>query len=163
LEVHGEAVASDVCAVAVAIEVVRRADARCGETVDELPCTHAVTMLMSVMRRIGALAALCVGVGTASAHAAAPPQGYQSVAAFAGSYAARHVTSVTATTQKVSCYAPEVLVLLGLTPAEGFPQGGGTPCPGPTTGESVGPYATQDVKSPALLVKDHSESDLRID
>lgn len=120
-------------------------------------------MLMPVMRRVGALAALCVGVGTASAHAAAPPQGYQSAAAFAGSYAARHVTSVTATTQKVSCYAPEVLVLPGLTPAEGFPQGGGTPCPGATTGESIGPYPTQDVKSPALLVKDHSESDLRID
>src|SRR5262249_48613502 len=146
-----------------AVEVVRGADARVGETVDELPYTHVVTMLMPVMRRVGALAVLCVGVGTASAHAAATPQGYQSAAAFARSYAARHVTSVTATTQKVSCYAPEVVVLPGLTPAEGFPQGGGTPCPGATTGENIGPYATQDVKPTALLVKDHSESDLRVD
>jgi hypothetical protein len=120
-------------------------------------------MLMGVMRRVGALAALCVGVWTASAHAAAPPQGYQSAAAFARSFATRHVTSVAATAQKISCYAPEVLVLPGLPPAEGFPQGGGTPCPGATTGESIGPYATQDVRAPALLVKDHSESDLRID
>ena len=120
-------------------------------------------MLMAVMRRVGALVALCVGVGTASAEAAVPPQGFQAVAAFARSYAARHVTSVTPTTQKVSCYAPEVPVLPGLSPTEGFPQGGGTPCPGSTTGENIGPYATQDVKPPALLVKDHSESDLRVD
>jgi hypothetical protein len=120
-------------------------------------------MLMGVTGRVGALVALCVGVWTASAHAAAPPQGYQAATAFARSYSARGVTSVTATTQRISCYAPEVLVLTGLAPSQGFPQGGGTPCPGATTGENIGPYATQDVKGPALLVKDHSESDLRVD
>jgi hypothetical protein len=120
-------------------------------------------MLMPVRGRIGALVALCLGVSTASAQAAAPPQGYQSDAAFAGSYAARGVRSVAATADHVSCYAPEVVVLLGLAPAQGFPQGGGTPCPGATTGENIGPYPTQDVKPAALLVKDHSESDIRVD
>jgi hypothetical protein len=120
-------------------------------------------MLMAVRGRIAAVVALCLGVSTASAQAAVPPQGYQSDAAFAGSYAARGVSSVAATAERVSCYAPEVVVLLGLAPAQGFPQGGGTPCPGATTGENIGPYPTQDVKAAALLVKDHSESDIRID
>ena len=120
-------------------------------------------MLMRVRGRVGALVALCFGVSVAAAHAAAPPQGYQTDAAFARSYGARGVTSVAATTQRVSCYAPEVLRLLGLAPEQGFPQGGGTPCPVATTGENIGPYPTQDVRGPALLVKDHSESDIRVD
>jgi len=122
-------------------------------------------MLMPVRGRAGALLALCFGVGLAAtgAHAAALPQGTQSDAAFARSYAAQHVMSVAATTQRTSCYAPEILVLTGLAPHQGFPGGGGTPCPGATTGESLGPYATQDVQPPPLLVKDHSESDLHVD
>ena len=118
---------------------------------------------MPVRGRVGLLVALCLGVSTASAYAAAPTQGYQSDSAFAGSYAARGVTSAAATAERVSCYAPEVVVLLGLAQEQGFPEGGGTPCPGTTTGENIGPYPTQDSKPPALLVKDHSESDLRVD
>jgi hypothetical protein len=121
-------------------------------------------MLMRVRARAGALVVLAVGVWPATAHAAAPlPQGTQSNAAFARSYTARHVGAVAATTQRVSCFAPQVPYLLGLPPTDGFPDGGGTACPGATTGEALGPYATQDVQAPALLVKDHSESDLHVD
>jgi hypothetical protein len=105
----------------------------------------------------------CLGA-PAGALAAAPPQGYQSDAAFAASVAAKGVVNVSATTQRVSCYAPETLYLDALTPPQGYLDGGGTPCNGDaTTGEDLGPYPTQDVAHPALRVKDHSESDLRID
>ena len=123
-------------------------------------------MLMRVSRRVGALIALCFGVcavAAPGASAAAPPQGYQSDSAFAGSYAAHHVTAVLATAQRVSCYSPEVLYTLGLAPTQGYPDGGGTRCPGATTGEDTGPYGTQDVRNPAMLVKDHSESDVHVD
>lgn len=118
--------------------------------------------------RIRALViAACLGgalTATGGALAAAPPQGVQPDAAFAGSYAANGVTNVSATTQRVSCYAPEVLYLPGLTAAEGYLDGGGSPCGGAsTTGEDLGPYPTQNVSNPPLRVKDHSESDLRID
>src|SRR5438270_2290036 len=147
LEVSHEPIAAHLRAVAVPVEVVGLADLGGREAVDELLRMHTVTMLMAVRGRVvGVLLALCLGVSTAPAQAAAPPQGYQSDAAFAASYRARGVTSVTATTQRVSCYAPEVLVLVGLAPSQGFPQGGGTPCPGATTGENIGPYPTQDVK-----------------
>jgi hypothetical protein len=119
-------------------------------------------MLMRVRGR-AAFVALCVGVWTGTAHAAPPPQGSQSNVAFANSYTARHVSGVMATAERVSCYAPEVPQFLGLAPSQGYPDGGGTPCPGATTGENLGPYATQDIGPPPLLVKDHSESDLHID
>jgi hypothetical protein len=110
----------------------------------------------------GCLATALVAPGAALG--AAPPQGVQSDAAFAASAAANSVTNVSATTQRVSCYAPETLYLAGLTPADGYLDGGGSACAGAsTTGEDLGPYATQDVTNPALRVKDHSESDLRID
>jgi hypothetical protein len=96
--------------------------------------------------------------------AAAPPQGFQTDAQFAASAAQKGVVNVSATTQRVSCYAPETLYLAGLTAAEGYLDGGGSACAGgATTGEDLGPYPTQDVVNPALRVKDHSESDLRID
>jgi BNR repeat-like domain len=120
-------------------------------------------MLMPVRGRIGALVALCLGVCTSAAHAAAPPQGYESDDAFAASYAAHHVTGVLATAQRVSCYTPEVYVTLGLSATQGYPQGGGTPCPGATTGENTGPYPSQNVGNAPLLVKEHSESDLHVD
>jgi hypothetical protein len=120
-------------------------------------------MLMAVKARIGIVAALCFGVCTAAANAAAPPQGYQSDAAFAASYATHHVTSVEATAQKVSCYTPEVLYTGALSPAVGFTDPGASACPGATTGEDVGPYAQQDVRNAPLRVKDHSESDLHVD
>src|SRR5207253_10846977 len=38
-----------------------------------------------------------------------------------------------------------------------------SPTSAPFTGEDQGPYKTQDVVNPSLLVKDHSESDIRVD
>src|SRR5438309_3220500 len=87
------------------------------------------------------------------------PQGTQSDAAYAGSYAANGVTNVVATTQRTSCYSPEVLYITRV-----YPDGGMTPCNGAAnTGENLGPYPTQDRSNPAILVKDHSESDIRVD
>jgi hypothetical protein len=100
----------------------------------------------------------------AGGRAAPVPQGYQSDAACAASVAAKGVVNVSATTHRVSCYAPETLYLDALTPAVGYLDGGGSLCDGAvTTGEDLGPYPTQDVAHPALRVKDHSESDMRID
>lgn len=145
------------------VKVVRRADLGPSEARDELSRVHGVTMRMSPRARIAVLIAVLVGAPATAAQAAGLPQGLQSNAAFAASYGARGVTSVAATAQRVSCYAPEVLMLTGLAAAEGYPGGGGTPCPGATTGEDLGPYPLQDRKNPALLVKDHSESDLHVD
>jgi len=72
--------------------------------------------------------------------------------------------NVSATTQRVSCYAPELAYLPSLEPAQGYPDGGMSTCHGgSTTGEELGPYATQNVVNPAMRVKDHSESDIRVD
>ena len=60
-----------------------------------------------------------------------PPQGYQSDAAFAASAAAKGVVNVSATTQRVSCYAPETLYLDALLPADGYLDGGGRRAPAP--------------------------------
>ncbi|MDX6407942.1 MAG: hypothetical protein QOE13_1013 [Gaiellaceae bacterium] len=120
-------------------------------------------MLRRVSRRIAALVAACAGICVPVA-AAAPPQGLQSDAAFAGSYAQRGVTSVAATSQRVSCYTPEVYYQAGLAPLQGYPDGGSTLCNGgATTGEDVGPYPVQDVANPPLRAKDFSESDLHVD
>ena len=116
--------------------------------------------------RVVVIAACLVGclVAPAGVSAAPPPPGFQSDGAFAASAVAQGVVSVSATTQRVSCYAPETLYLDALLPTDGYPDGGGSPCLGAaTTGEDLGPYPTQDVANPALRVKDHSESDLRID
>jgi hypothetical protein len=118
------------------------------------------------MKRVAAvIAALGVALVVVTAQAAtpAPPQGYQSDAAFAASYAANGVVSISATTQRVSCYAPEVPYPTALAAAEGYPGGGETTCPGATTGEQTSGFATQDVSNESLLVKDHSESDIRVD
>src|SRR4051812_37224645 len=96
--------------------------------------------------RIVVIAACVAGCLAAPAGALAtpPPQGYQSDAAFAASAAAKGVVNVPATTQRVSCYAPETLYLDALTPALGYLDGGGSQCAGAaTTGEELGPYATQ--------------------
>ena len=93
-----------------------------------------------------------------------PPQGTQTNDAFAASYAANGVTNVSATTQRVSCYAPEVTYFDALTAADGYLDGGMDECNGAaTTGEDLGPYATQDVANPAMRVKDRSEPDIRVD
>ncbi len=120
-------------------------------------------MLRRVRGRTAALVAACAGVCVPAA-AAAPSQGIQTDAAFAASYAQRGVTSVAATTQRVSCYTPEVYYQGSLAPAQGYPDGGSTLCNGiATTGEDIGPYATQDVSNPPLRAKDFSESDLHVD
>jgi hypothetical protein len=120
-------------------------------------------MLMPVRGRTAALVAACAGVWVPVA-AAAPPQGVQSDATFAASYAQRGVTSVAATTQRISCYAPEVHYTGSLAPGQGYPDGGSTLCNGAaTSGEDIGPYTTQDVSNPPLRAKDFSESDLHVD
>jgi hypothetical protein len=120
-------------------------------------------MLMRVRGRIAALAAVCAGVCATGAYGA-PPQGFQSDGDFAASYAAHAVTSVAPMTQAVSCYAPEVLYQGALSPSQGYPDGGATPCAGAaTTGELIGAFATQNVSNPPLRAKDFSESDLHVD
>src|SRR5512132_4663401 len=111
---------------------------------------------------VAALAAALAAV-TVAAAAPPPPQGTQSDTVFAASYATNGVVNVSATTQRVSCYAPEVPYLTALTAADGYPGGGETPCPGATTGEQTSGFATQDVSNQPVLVKDHSESDIRVD
>jgi len=118
------------------------------------------------------LVLVMVGLSLTAAPVAAspaPPQGMQTDAAFAASYAANNVTNVTATTQQTSCYRPEVPYFGTLT-TNGFT--GMSACNGAaTTGENIGttPYATQVGSSsgyPAstpMLAKDHSESDIRVD
>jgi hypothetical protein len=124
---------------------------------------------MTTFRGVVASFAVVLVVGASSAGAAvAPPQGYQSDATFAASYATHAVTNVSATTQKTSCYKPEVAYFGQLPATAGYPGGGSTTCPPavPTTGEDPGPYDTQDAAgaaNPDLLVKDHSESDIRVD
>jgi len=147
----------------VTVEVERRADARGREAPYEPFRVHIVTMLMRVRGRTAALVAACAVVG-APAAAAAPPQGFQSNASFSASYAQRGVTAVAATSQRVSCYAPEVFYLASLTPSQGYPDGGTTLCNGAaTTGEDIGPYPLQDLKNPPARAKDFSESDLHVD
>src|SRR5438132_12455096 len=91
-----------------------------------------------------------------------PPQGAQTDASFADSFRLNHVTNVFATTQKISCYTPEVPYSGNLGPTNGYT--GETPCNGSAnTGEDLGPYRTQNVVNQPLLVNNHSESDLRVD
>ncbi len=121
------------------------------------------------MRR--AMAGLAVLVSFVSASGSAggsalgnPPQGTQSDAAFAASYATSTVNSVSATTELTSCYAPELTYFDALPPSRGYLDGGMSPCNGAAdTGEDLGPYSTQNVANPPMRVKDHSESDIRVD
>src|SRR5260370_720642 len=96
------------------------------------------------------------------------PQGTQSDESFGNSFAANHVTNVFATTQQVSCYTPEVPFAVSDGPVDWY--SGETLCNGAaTTGEDLGPYATQQGSGagfPAtapVLVKNHSESDIQVD
>src|SRR5437667_9360534 len=95
------------------------------------------------------------------------PQGTQADATYAASVTA---TNVFATTQKTSCYRPEVQAPFNDGPDNG--DTGETPCPGANTGEDTGAsaqYPTQVGSNPGfaipppMLVKDHSESDIRVD
>jgi hypothetical protein len=108
--------------------------------------------------------ALGAGVGVV-------PQGTQTDKAYAQSFQKRGVTNVFATTQRISCYRPEVSATAwNDDPALGYT--GESACPGANTGEDTGaaaPYATQAGSNPGYpmsapqLVKDHSESDIRVD
>src|SRR5258708_1940488 len=96
------------------------------------------------------------------------PQGPQSDASYIASFAAHTVTNVFATTQKTSCFTPEVPYFTSNGPNDGYT--GMSECKGAaTTGEALGSYPTQAGSNPGypastpMLVKDHSESDIRVD
>ncbi len=96
------------------------------------------------------------------------PQGTQTDTAYANSFTAHSVTNVDATTQKTSCYTPEVPYFVNDGPNDGY--SGESACNGAAnTGENLGPYPTQAGSNPGypaatpMLVKDHSESDIRVD
>jgi hypothetical protein len=96
------------------------------------------------------------------------PQGPQSNADYIASFAAHGVTNVFATTQKTSCFTPEVPYFTSNGPNDGYT--GMEACSGrANTGEKLGPYPTQTGSNPGspaltpMLVKDHSESDIRVD
>src|SRR5947208_13295075 len=122
------------------------------------------SLAVSAALIIGALAA--VPASTASPGIGNVPQGTQSDHAYAKSGAYR-VTNVLATTQRTSCFTPEVPFFTSPAPANAYD--GMTDCPGANTGEDLGPYPTQSGSNPGypaanpMLVKDHSESDSRID
>ncbi len=118
---------------------------------------------------ISAVMVAVVVLSAAASNGVVPPQGLQSDGSFAASYAVGGVRNVSATTQKTSCYRPEVAYFGVLPATAGYPGGGSTTCPPavPTTLEDLGPYDdTQDAagaSNPVMLVKDHSESDIRVD
>jgi hypothetical protein len=115
-------------------------------------------------------AGTAVGVGNV-------PQGTQSDTTYAASYSVNKVTNVDATTQRVSCYRPEVPLITSNGPNDGYT--GMQSCPGATTGENTGSTAENPTTGgsypsqigsaaayPAagpMFVNDHSESDLRVD
>ena len=122
-----------------------------------------VTLLAIATALGGASRATSTGVGNV-------PQGTQTDKSYAQSVQRAAVTNVFATTQRVSCYRPEVAAPYNDGPALGY--SGESPCPGATTGEDTGaaaPYPTQLGSNPGYpmsgpqLVKDHSESDIRVD
>jgi len=123
-----------------------------------------------MVRRFGialtviALTMLASSTGTT----ASVPQGTQSDKDYAKSFARYGVTNVVATTQRTSCYTPEVPLFTSDGPNDGYT--GMSDCLGASnTGEALGPYATQAGSNPGypaanpMLVKDHSESDIRVD
>jgi hypothetical protein len=118
-------------------------------------------LLIAVFAASPAAASAGPGVGNV-------PQGRQNDSAYALSFKNNHVTNVDATTQQTSCYTPEVPYFANDGPAEGY--SGESPCgAASTTGENLGPYQTQATSNPGypattpMLVKDHSESDIRVD
>jgi len=131
-----------------------------------LPYLAAGTLVAVLVATLGLSAgrsAANAGMGVGNV-----PQGTQSDDAFARSYVANKVTNVAATAQRTSCYTPEAPYFTSLGPAEGY--SGMSPCDGAaTTGEALGPYPTQAGSNPGfpasgpMLVKDHSESDIRVD
>ena len=114
----------------------------------------------------GIVASAASTSATTGSSGAPIPQGTQSERAYASSVGG--VANVFATTQKTSCYTPEVPFFTSLGPALGY--SGMSACAGASdTGEDLGPYPSQagsNAGYPAttpMLVKDHSESDIRVD
>jgi hypothetical protein len=119
---------------------------------------------MGIALTVIALTALATSTGTT----ATVPQGTQSDSYYAKSFARNQVTNAFATTQKTSCYTPEVPFFTSLGPNDGYT--GMSACGSASnTGEALGPYAIQSGSNPGypaatpMLVKDHSESDIRAD
>jgi hypothetical protein len=132
----------------------------------------ALLLALPLMLPAAQAAASGIAPAQVTSGAAGVPQGTQSNAAYAASFAAAHVTNVDATTSQVSCYRPEVPYFVSDGPNDGYT--GMSRCkPGEaTTGENTGapgPYPTQVGSNPGypagspMLVKDHSESDIRVD
>ena len=122
----------------------------------------ALAALVAVASSVGGTsAATTSGVGNV-------PQGTQSDNAYRASVSSANIF---VTAQQTSCYRPEVsAAAFNNGPSLGYD--GETPCPGATTGEDTGaaaPYATQVGSNPGYpmsgsqLVKDYSESDIRVD
>ena len=101
------------------------------------------TLVTLAIVAIVALAA--VPSSTASPGIGNVPQGTQTDKAYAKSGAYR-VTNVLATTQRTSCYMPEVPFFTSLAPVNAYD--GMTVCTGANTGEDPGPYPTQAGSNP---------------
>src|SRR5207237_2688532 len=118
---------------------------------------------------IFATVALLALAATPAITGGSPPSGVVQASQTNAQYASSGsgVVAVSATTQRVSCYRPLVPHAANDGPNDGYT--GETECPGATTGETLGPYPTQAGANPgypaasAMLVKDHSESDIRVD
>jgi hypothetical protein len=125
---------------------------------------YGLVLLATVLLASTSAAATGSGVGNV-------PQGTQKDNVYAASFAANGVSNVVATTQLVSCYRPEVPYDVSDGPNDQY-SGESTCNEAANTGENTGvsaPYPTQLTSNPgypattAMLVKDHSESDLRVD
>ncbi len=132
------------------------------------PAYLAVTLL-TLLAFVPTLTFAHARVAAAGSGVSNVPQGTQSDADYASSFAAHSVANEFVTTQQTSCYTPEVPYTISDGPNDGY--SGETACPkaGPTTGENPGPYPIQEGSNsgyPATtpkLVKDYSESDIRVD
>src|SRR5438132_197916 len=123
---------------------------------------------LAIVATLAIVALAAVPASTDSLGIGNVPQGTQSDTAYAASAAG--VTNILATNRRTSCYRPEVPYSTSLFPANGYD--GMTTCPGADTGEDTGlgsAYPTQAGSNPNYaatepkLVKDHSESDIRVD
>jgi len=130
---------------------------------------HRFLALVSTVAVVGLYNAWPLAVsGSSGPGVGNVPQGTQSDTTYARSFMSNHVSNVDATTQATSCYTPEVPYATSDGPNDGY--SGESACGGAsTTGENSGPYATQSTSGPGspattpMLVKDHSESDIRVD
>ncbi|TMD34890.1 MAG: exo-alpha-sialidase [Chloroflexi bacterium] len=116
------------------------------------------------------LGVLTIGSLPAVAAGNSPP-GTQSDSAYAMSGLTHGVSNVFATTQ-TSCYRPEVPYTANAGPNDGYSGESACPSQGANTGEDTGasaPFPTQVGSNPgfavgpAVLAKNHSESDIRVD